>query len=435
MAHGQPRVQLWLLRWAFNAEAAQGQGDRYRDRRRERSGHRCEGPMPLPRTAVIVPCACLAVVLGGCSSPNTPSVSVVASRPTSPSNGSAFSYYSQPVTLVMASGVATGGTLTSTVEVATDAAFTTIITTQTVSPDATGRLTISLDHLSSATTYYWRVKTSAGDNPGTVSAPQSFSIGPLLVFQPPTPMQPLADTFPHTRPTFVVTNAARTGPPATVTYRFDVARDAAFATVVATGTTPEVPTQTSFTPNIDLTSGTTYFWRAQASDTTKGVTGPYSSAQAFSTVSPEDGSFRYTLAIHAPPYCLTHNTHDDSCSVGTKSWDLSDYSFDGTLTVTTDNLQFSSALPYAGKPLTLGFRRLNNRLSGAISGMHDYPLPNPGPLINAVSFNGVVVGDTDNAGHFHGTFDGMAGLIREGFPCYHNLACSTSGFTWTLTPH
>jgi hypothetical protein len=40
--------------------------------------------------------------------------------------------------LVITSGVAIGGTVTSTVEVAADARFT-VIATQTVSPDATGR--------------------------------------------------------------------------------------------------------------------------------------------------------------------------------------------------------------------------------------------------------------------------------------------------------
>jgi hypothetical protein len=127
-------------------------------------------------------------------------------------------------------------------------------------------------------------------------------------------VQPLADSFPHKRPTFTVTNAARTGPPATVTYRFDVGTDAAFSNVVATGT-------------------------------------------------------------------------------------------------------------------------VHNRLSGAISGVPNYPLPNPGPFVNAVSFGGVVGGDADNAGRFEGTFDGSAELIREGFPCYDDITCSTSGFTWTLTPH
>lgn len=116
--------------------------------------------------------------------------------------------------------------------------FTTVRTTQTVTPDATGRLTIMLDHLSPATTYYWRVKTSAGDS-RVVSAAESFSIGPQLVIQPPTPVQPLADTFPHRRPTFIVMNAVHTGPDATLTYRFNVATDSAFSTVVAAARAPK----------------------------------------------------------------------------------------------------------------------------------------------------------------------------------------------------
>jgi hypothetical protein len=379
--------------------------------------------------------ACLVATIAGCSSPTHPSVSVSSGRPVSPASGTQFSYYSQPITLVVARGVATGGASPiAAVEVATDAAFTAVVTTQAVTPGANGQLTIALDHLAPATTYFWRVKTTAGDNPGVYSSVASFSIGPLLVFQPPMPVQPLADSFPHRRPTFTVTNAVRTGPPATVTYRFDVGTDAAFSSVVASGTVPEATTQTSFIPSVDLTSGMTYYWRAQARDTTKGVDGPYSTAQGFATVFPEDGRFRYTLAIHAPSYCLTHNTHDYFCSPS-EQWDLSDYSFDGTLTVTTDNVQFSSPLASLGKPLTLGFGRLHNRLSGAISGDPDYPLPNPRAFINAVSFGGVVAGDADNAGHFEGTFDGSAQLIREGFPCYDDITCSSSGFTWTLTPH
>jgi hypothetical protein len=336
------------------------------------------------RSLLIVPALWWSIAGAACSSPTTPGISVVAAKPASPSTGSSFSYYSQPVTLVITTGVATGGAApTSTIEVATDAAFTTLVTTQTVSAGATGQVTVTLDHLSPATTYYWRVKTAAGNNPGVYSSPASFGIGPLLVIQAPVPVQPLADTFPHRRPTFVVTNAARTGPPATVTYRFDVAMDAAFGNVVSTGTVAEATTQTSFTPNIDLTSGTIYYWRAQASDSTKGVTGPYSPPQAFATVFPEDGSYRYTLAIHAPSYCLTHSTHVDNCG-GTREWDVSDYVFDGTLTVTTDNLQFTFPQSSSEVPLTLRLGRLKNRLSGAVSGVPDYLLPNPGPFLDAV---------------------------------------------------
>src|ERR1700676_1277697 len=201
--------------------------------------------MRLARRAAIVTgagvaCAAfLVATVAGCSSPTQPSVSVSSGRPVSPASGAQFSYYNQPITLVVANGVATGGASPITAgEVATDAAFNAVVTTQAVTVGANGQLTITLDHLAPATTYYWRVKTTAGDNPGVYSSSASFSIGPMLVFQPPTPVQPLADSFPHKRPTFTVKKEARTGPPATVTYRFDVTTYAAFSSVVATGTVP-----------------------------------------------------------------------------------------------------------------------------------------------------------------------------------------------------
>src|SRR5260221_6207956 len=223
------------------------------------------------RTGVIVAAACLAVTLIACSSPAQPSVSVVSGPPVAPTTGAQFSYYSQPVPLVIANGVATQGAPITTVEVATDAAFTSVVMTKTVAPDVTGQLALTLDHLMPATTYYWRVKTAAGDNPGIFSSPVSFGIGPLLVIQPPAPVQPLANTFPHKRPTFIVTDATRTGPDATLTYRLDVAPDAAFSTVVASGTVPEGLGQTSFAPTGDLTSVATFYWRAPARAPTPGA--------------------------------------------------------------------------------------------------------------------------------------------------------------------
>jgi len=367
-------------------------------------------------------------------------VTVVGGKPTSPSSGSDFSYYTQPVTLTIKTGVATGGAApTTTIEVATDAAFATIVNTQNVTADASGQASVTLDHLSPATTYYWRLKTTAGSNPGVYSSASSFSIGPLLVIQAPAPVQPLANSFPHKRPTFIVANAARTGPAGAITYRFDIATDAAFNTIVTTGTVPEAATQTVFAPTVDLTPGTTYFWRAQASDVPKNVTGPYSASQTFTTVFPEDGSFPYTLAVHAPTYCLTNNTQNNGCGGGPRAWDLSDYTFNGTLSVTTDDMQFSSqgsgsTFDHIGRPIAFGFGRLNNRLSGTVSGDVNYALPNPAVVYNSVLLQGTVMGDSDNAGHFKGTFDGKVGMHREGFPCYNDLVCSTSGFTWTLTP-
>lgn len=379
--------------------------------------------------------ALLPMVLA-CSSPTAPDVSVASARPLGPTTGTQISYYSQPVTLAVTSGVTTGSASpVTTVEVATDAAFATIVTMQVPTVNTAGQLTVILDHLAPSTTYYWRARTKAGNNPGTVSSAASFSIGPPLVIQPSVALQPLADTFPHKRPTFVVANATHTGPPATLTYRFEVATDATFHTLVAGAAVPEVATQTSFTLTTDLMSGTTYYWRAQASDTAKDVTGPYSAAQAFTTVFPEDGSSRYTLAIQAPTYCLTHSIHTGGGSFWGAGWTISHFTFAGALTVRNDTLQFTPDSSWPDQPSSLlGFGRARNHLEGSMSGTQSYPLVGGAPFFNGVIFKGVVGGDSDNRGQFEGTFDGTATLDREGMPNYSEDTCSTSGFTWTLTP-
>jgi hypothetical protein len=373
----------------------------------------------LARTAVITSACCLVINVAGCTSPNAPGTSLVAFRPTSPSNGTTFSYYSQPVTLVIASGVATGGTLTSTVEVAIDAAFASIITTQTASSEASGRITIALDHLSPETTYYWRVKTSAGDNRGTVSSTQTFRIGPLLVIQAPTPIQPLADTFPQKRPTFTVANATHTGPDATLTYRFDIATDSAFTNVVTSGSAPEGVSQTSFIPGVDLTSGATYYWRARATDATKGATGGYSSPQPFTTVFPDDGIYRYILVVNVlPPGCNAPWTFDDALSVN------------------GNTLRFHAPGYGISPGMTLTLQRSGNQLSGTLAGYATF-----GRFPSVAVFNGsdysnisspaVTTGSGDNAGHFAGRFAGVA---------YFDTIGLASGYChatidWMLTPH
>jgi hypothetical protein len=372
------------------------------------------------KTAAVVG---LLIGMGACSSPTKPSVTVAAGRPSAPANGTQISYYSQPVTLTVVGGVASAGQATTAVELATDSAFTANVVTKPVAQSANGQLTVMLDHLSPSTTYYWRVKTSASDN-GVVSATQSFSVGPRLVIQPPVPVQPLAGSFPHKRPTFTVTNAGRTGPEATLTYRFDVAADAAFSTVVASGTVPEGSGQTSFVPLVDLTSGATYYWRAQASDTTKGEAGGYSTAQRFMTIIPDDGRFRYTFVLHIPDVCEPYKTPED-------------VPVDGPLLVNGDQLRFSvfgqNVLP--GEELSLDIARAGSQLSGTIGGTWRIPpTPITGIAISYTRFGHERVlfsGSADNDGRLSGSFDGY---VWAGNFAYTYLECAAR-FTWTLTPH
>jgi len=363
----------------------------------------------------------LAAVVAACStSPSMPTTSLVAAHPTSPSTGSTFSYYSQPVTLVVTAGVATGGASPAgTVEVATDAEFTMIVSTQ---PLAAGQSTITLDHLSPSTTYYWHVKTAAADNPGVTSSAQTFSVGPPLVIQAPTAVAPLADTLPHKRPTFTVSNATRTGPAATLTYQFDVATDASFTAVVATGNAPEGAAQTSFTPNVDLTPGATYYWRARASDTTKGVVGAFSPGQMFTTVNPDDGTYRYDLTLQLQ--YLRNCSYDPGHPV-------SSLSFDASLAVSGDHLQY--VVPVIGFPKDLpqvnfDLQRTGNQLSGTVAA--DFPWPGAFHFL-VYFYNALASGETDSAGRLTGTIRGT----------WNNETFSTAPLTcdmqlgFVLTPH
>jgi len=344
----------------------------------------------------------------------------------SPAQNATFSYYSQPITLVVTPGVtATGAVPTTVLEVAMDAAFASIVSTQTLPPAVNGQATATLNHLSAATTYYWRVKTTAGDNPSILSATSTFSIGPQLVIQPPTTVTPLATTFPHKRPTFTVTNAVRKGPPAVVTYRFDVATDATFQTVVATGTVPEGPMQTSFVPNVDLVPATSYAWRAQASDTAKEVSSEYSATQAFAIVNPDDGLWRYLLSLHLVS-AVCHAAVVPP---------LRDVSFDNGLTVSGDHLQY--ALPSSwgfDYLLKLEVNRTGSQFSGTFGSN-----PNSAELMmwpgaahfGIYIFRDVVSGTVDNtAGRFTGIYRGT--FSDEGFPSHYQCE---GEIAVTLTPH
>jgi hypothetical protein len=255
-----------------------------------------------------------------------------------------------------------------------------------------------------------------------------------LVIQAPALVQPLADSFPHKRPTFTVKNAARTGPPATLTYAFEISANGGFSALVASGTVPEGSEQTSFTPGADLVPGSTYFWRVRASDPNIGVIGADSPAQTFTTVLPDDGSYRYTLIVRTPSWCLTHFSGSSSCSAPTV-WYKLDFSFDGLLVVEGDILRYDlvrvDSLVNEG-PFRLEIRRASNRLAGSISGT---TADTPPVAVASFTLSGTVSGEADNRGRFDGAFDGRMTLWHGGFPCDKTESCSNSGFTWTLLPH
>jgi hypothetical protein len=394
--------------------------------------------VPLPGraarlTTALAGSAGLLVCVAACSSPTKPTASVASARPVWP-DGAQVEYYTQPVKLLVDNGVSTGGeSLSLTFEVATDTAFATLVVSKSVPQSSSGQTSITLDPLPPAT-YYWRVREAAGGVTVT-SATFAFNVGPQLVIQPPAPVQPLSGSFSHKRPTFTITNASRRGPAATLTYRFEVAADPAFSALVAGGTVPEGSGQTSFTPSVDLAPGGSYVWRAQASDAAKGVTSAFSTVQFFTTVNPDDGSFPYVLIVHLPAACfVTANLRGAGPPVA-------DYLFADTLVVAGDRLRFLLPPFDTVAPLLIDAQRAGSAITGTIGGRTSAAGTPLGPFStfdiqrrSALSTGRdpvVFSGSVDRTGQLAATFDGFVGSSTC---CEDNFACSTSGFSWTLTP-
>lgn len=378
--------------------------------------------------------------LVGCNSPTRPTTTTVAGRPLSPASSATYSFYDQPVTLGIHAGTSTGGAPTLRLEVATDDAFTSMVFTKTV-PDTSGRIVVTLDRLKSAS-YFWRVVTIAPDGTTLMSPVSIFTIGPELLIEAPTPLQPSGDALVHKRPTFVVANSARTGPATPLTYHVDVATDAGFAHLVESGDAPEADAQTSITPNADLKSGVRYYWRARAIAAALGVMGPYSAARPVTTVFPDDGDFRYTLHLYAPDYCLTHAVVSASFfgQTGSYKWTQSKFSFAGTLRASDDRLTYDIDQGEYTAQSAIVLRRTQARVTAQVPDptgpWAKFGIVDVSPLFGPSLFiYGSMAGETDNQGNFSGMLDGdVTQMLKPGFPYDVTASCTTSGFTWSLRP-
>src|SRR5262249_54201151 len=111
-----------------------------------------------------------------------------------------------------------------------------------------------------------------------------FTIGPAIAIVAPVPIAPLTGAQSSPRPILRAANATRSGPAGAITYRFEIASDAAFTSIATSGTTAEGTSETDFTAGRDLSRGTTYYWRVFALDANAGVASPPSPAQSFVVV-------------------------------------------------------------------------------------------------------------------------------------------------------
>jgi hypothetical protein len=122
------------------------------------------------------------------SAPGTFRIAAVllAPAPVLPANGVRIGHLDQPVTLAVQNPTmpATVTVITDTFEVATDAAFTMVVASQTVPQGAGPQTSVTLSPLAGAVTYYWRVQVAATGAIGATTATASFLIGPPIVSGP-----------------------------------------------------------------------------------------------------------------------------------------------------------------------------------------------------------------------------------------------------------
>ena len=123
----------------------------------------------------------------------------------------------------------------------------------------------------------------SGGKATTTSTPTGPTT-PSIVINAPSPVSPAnGSTSTGGWPTLTVNNATHTGSVGTLAYRFDIASDANFGSIVLVGNIIETPNQTSYTPTStqNATNQTTYYWRCTVSDTASNIQGPSSTTQNF----------------------------------------------------------------------------------------------------------------------------------------------------------
>jgi hypothetical protein len=186
----------------------------------------------------------------------------------------------QPVSVVVQNATTTGvRPLSYVFDLAADAAFQAILFTRMgIVPGGNGQTSLDVQVTLSPGTYFWRVHAQDGANTGA-SATSSFTVFVPVVIQPPGLVSPANGSGVTSAPTLVVADSARSGPAGPISYIFQVATDASFTNVVATGQAAETSGQTSYTVSATLAASTTYYWRAQATDSSHAS--PYSVTSSF----------------------------------------------------------------------------------------------------------------------------------------------------------
>jgi hypothetical protein len=209
-----------------------------------------------------------------------PGVAIGMPTPLDPKDGRNIPIASQSIDLLIQNSPTNGQRpLKYLFEVSSDTAFNTILFSRTdVAPGEGNRTSVKLpDAIATSRTYYWRARAYDGANTGPYSGFVHFNIYTPIVIGGPIPREPANGiTVAGLSPTFVFTNAPRSGPVGPIVYTIEVADSDSFTNRFAVWTIPEQPNQTTLTAPSSLPQNRLYYWRVTAG-------GPWSGALTFRT--------------------------------------------------------------------------------------------------------------------------------------------------------
>jgi len=298
------------------------------------------GPLALVSALAIASAACKTSTPAQPSTAGSESAlgpSLVAPTPVSPANGGQVAYSSQPVQLIVANSVSTtSAPLTYTFEVAYDTAFASKVQVKDgVVQGANGQTSVTLGTLLPSNTYYWHARSQGGSTTGVFGATYRFILGAPVSFAAPVPIGPPNGAFVVPRPALTVANAAVSGAPSgVITYKFDIATSATFATIVVSGAVVQGTGQTTFVPPQDLTIGTTYYWRATAISQSDAARSSPSTVQNF-TVTPPTRQAQLAAQQGLVLWSGVQPTGTNGHAVMGDSWDLQTVNYLNKVTYTS----------------------------------------------------------------------------------------------------
>jgi hypothetical protein len=265
----------------------------------------------LPATLLLALAACEAEKSENPLSPSVagpiPGVEITAPRVLEPGQGARYKASQQPIRLMVENATTNGvRPLAYVFEVATDSQFATKVFARAgVPPGADGRTSVVLDTLEVGRGYFWRVRAQDGANTGPFATVQ-FEVLPQPQLSPPPLLSPVNNERTATRrPGLTVGASTRNAAVGAVTYQFQVARDAGFGQMAATGSVADGGGQTTFTPDSDLAANVQHFWRARATDGE--TTSEWSGAQSFTTPAAAPGPSPGPAPGPPPGNCVSNN--------------------------------------------------------------------------------------------------------------------------------